>query len=161
MKPRGFRPSIPRRNAHQDVFHIRLRVFHEHVEVAILVENSGINELVLWLLSRTFSALSHELLVGIRSLGILVEVFQIAARGKSVEVVVILLHILAVIAFLIRKAEQPLFQYRVLFIPQREREANMLMTIADARDAVFTPAIRSRTSVVMGEVIPSVSARAV
>jgi hypothetical protein len=66
-----------------------------------------------------------------------------------------------VIAFLVRKAEQALFQYGILFVPQSEREANMLMTIGNSGNAVFAPAIGARAGVVVREIVPRVTVGAV
>src|SRR5262249_10515752 len=53
------------------------------------------------------------------------------------------------------------FQDGILLVPQRERETDPLMAIADARDAVFVPAIGARSRVVVREVPPGVAVRAV
>jgi len=64
---------------------------------------------------------------------------------RLLEVLVIILqdyHIFAMIAFGIGEAEEPLFQYRVAPIPQRDGKADLLMAITHAGQAVFVPAVR-------------------
>ena len=45
-------------------------------------------------------------------------------RRRAVEIEVVLFDVLAVIAFVAGQAEEPLLEDRVLFIPQREGEAD-------------------------------------
>jgi hypothetical protein len=62
-------------------------------------------------------------------------------RRRAVEVEVVLLDVLAVIAFAVGQAEQALLQDRVFAVPQREREAQPLFVVGNAAEAVFSPAI--------------------
>src|SRR6516164_1677600 len=74
--------------------------------------------------------------------------------GGVVEKEIILLHILTVIALRVRQAEEPFFQDRVGLVPQGEGKTDRALFIADAHQAIFTPAIGTRRGVVMGEEIP-------
>src|SRR5512140_2419869 len=82
-------------------------------------------------------------------------------RRRGVEVVVELLHVLAVVAFLAAQAEEPLLDDGIAAVPEREREAEELVPIADAGDAVLAPAVRARAGVVVGKVFPGRAVRAV
>src|SRR5207244_684782 len=77
------------------------------------------------------------------------------------KVEVILLHILAVIAFGPCEPEEPLFQDQVLPVPERQREAEELPAVADAAQPVLVPPVSSGARVVMGEVGPCAAVRAV
>ena len=81
--------------------------------------------------------------------------------GCAVEVEVVFLHILAMIAFVARQSEQTLLEHRITLIPQRQREANELVTIRDARQSILVPAVSSGTGVIVREILPGVSVRAV
>ena len=81
--------------------------------------------------------------------------------GVRVEIEVVFLHVLAVIAFVAGQAEDPFFQDRIAPVPQRQGKADRLVTIADAGDAVFVPAIGARTGMIVRKVIPRRAARAV
>jgi hypothetical protein len=50
---------------------------------------------------------------------------------RAVEVEVVLLDVLAVVAFTVREAEKPLLQDRVFAVPQDEGEAEPLLVIGD------------------------------
>src|SRR3984885_5494717 len=76
---------------------------------------------------------------------------------RSVKIIVVLLDILTVIALTVGQAEKPLLQDRVLSIPQRQRETQPLLLVADARQTVLAPAIRTAACMVMGKVTPCVS----
>ena len=82
-------------------------------------------------------------------------------RRRRIEVEVILLHVLAVIAFISRQAEQAFFQDGIAPIPQRQREADPLVAVADPADAVFSPAIGARARMVVREIFPGRPVRAV
>ncbi|MCE3225410.1 MAG: hypothetical protein K0S58_3590, partial [Nitrospira sp.] len=53
-------------------------------------------------------------------------------RRRRIEVEVVLLHILAVIAFVAGKSEDSFFQDRVFPVPQGQGKADDLMAIANA-----------------------------
>ncbi len=161
MQARRLRPAIPSSNSNENIFEVGFRVLNKHVEVAVLVENSRIDQLILGIVTRPLLVLNAQLIVWKCRLRILVEVFQIAIRRDCVEVVVILLHIFAVIALEIRQAEKPLLQNAIFFVPQRKRKANVLMTVAKSRDAVFSPAVSPRTRVIVREIVPRIAIRAV
>ena len=81
--------------------------------------------------------------------------------GVAVEIEVVLLDVLAVIALAVGQAEQPLLEDRVAAVPQREREAQPLLVVADAGEAVLAPAVGARARLVVGEVVPGVAVVAV
>ena len=161
MQARRLRPPIPGSDSNQDVFEGSLRVFNKNIEISVLVENARVNQFVFGIVTRPLLVLNAQLIVGKRRLRIFVEIFQIAVRGNRVEIVVILLHILAVIAFEIRQTEKPLLQNRVLLVPQSERKADVLMAVAKSGNAIFAPAVRARTCVIVREIVPRVAIRAV
>ena len=82
-------------------------------------------------------------------------------RRRAVEIEVILLDVLAVVAFVAGQAEEALLQDRIAPVPQSERKADLLMAIADAGDAVLIPAIGSGTRVIVRKVLPGGAVRAV
>ena len=114
--------AIVNRDAHQHVVDMRLRVLDEHIEVAVLIEHPCVGQLVFWLGARAALAFLHEQGIRIRALRILVEHLQVRVRRRRVEVVVELLHVLAMIAFAVRQAEQALLEDRVAAVPQRQRQ---------------------------------------
>src|SRR5262249_20762287 len=59
------------------------------------------------------------------------------------------------------QAEQPLLEDRVAAVPQRQRQAQALLVVADAGDAVLAPAVGAAAGVVVGEVVPGVARCAV
>ena len=127
------------------------------VEVAVVVEDAGVEQLVLELRPRPPPVGLHEVAVRELALRILVEVLHVRVRRRRVEVEVVLLDVLAVIALAVGQAEQALLQDRVAPVPQREREAEALLVVGDAAEAVLAPAIRARARLVVGEVVPGVA----
>ena len=100
-----------------------LRVFDEHVEVAVVVERARVDQLEFRVVLAAAAVLFDELRVGKLALRIFVERLEIRVRRRRVEVVVALLDVLAVVAFAVGQAEQPLFQNRIASVPERQREA--------------------------------------
>src|SRR5262249_9842284 len=101
--------------------------------------------------------------LGVRELGlgILVEKPHVRMRRCRVEVVVVLLHVLAVVPLVAGEAEEPFLQNRIAAVPEREREADVLMAIAQAGEAILAPAVGARARVIVREVLPGVAGRAV
>jgi hypothetical protein len=82
-------------------------------------------------------------------------------RGRGVEVVVILLHVLAVISLGVGQAEEALLDDRVLAVPERGGEADDLLIVADAAQPVFAPVVGAAAGLVVAEVGPGVAVEAV
>src|SRR5262249_49344402 len=74
---------------------------------------------------------------------------------------VVLLDVLATVAFARRQPEQPLLEDRILSVPERGGEDEQLIAIADRGEAVFAPAIRLAARLVVREIVPRVAVRAV
>jgi hypothetical protein len=61
--------------------------------------------------------------------------------GCGIQIKVIFLNVLAVVAFMAGETEEPLFQDWVLPVPERKREAYVLVTVAKAGETVFVPPV--------------------
>src|SRR6266705_3703109 len=59
------------------------------------------------------------------------------------------------------QAKNAFFQDRIVAIPQGQRETNLLMTIADARESVFIPPVNARPGHVVWEIVPRRAIRAI
>src|SRR5262249_32319033 len=153
--------AIVQRESQQDVLGVGLGILDLDVEVAIVVEDAGINQLELGLAPVAPGVLLDQLVVGKRPMRILVEHAGVAVGRHRIEIVVELLDVLAVVALAVVQPEQALLQDRVLAVPQRNREADMLLDVAEAGDAVLAPAIGAAARMVMGKVAPGVSVGAV
>src|SRR5204863_587190 len=91
----------------------------------------------------------------------LVERLQVRRRRGRVEVVVQLLAVLAVVALGPRQTEQALLEDRIAAVPQREREADAALAVADPEQAVLAPAVDPAARVVVREVRPALAGRRV
>ena len=120
----GFRAAVRDRDLDQDVFGIGLGIFHEHIEVAIVVEYSGVEQFELRLVLSAPPVFFHQLTVGEFRLGILVQILHVGVRRRRVEVEVVFLHVLAVIALVAGQAEDPFFQDGIALVPQRQGETD-------------------------------------
>src|SRR5262249_45113041 len=78
-----------------------------------------------------------------------------------VEVPPVLLGVLAVVPLVAREPEDALLQDRVAPVPERKAEAESLLDVAEAGQAVLAPAVGARARMVVREVLPRRAARAV
>ena len=153
--------AIVDRELDEDVLRRFLGILDEDVEVAVLVEDSGVDQLVLELVLAPAPVRLHEVGIRERRLGILVQVFHVRVRRRAIQVEVVLLDVLAVIALAVGQAEETLLEDRVRAVPERQGEAEPLLVIGDAGQAVFAPAVGARARLVVAEVVPGVAAFAV
>ena len=153
--------AVGERDPDVDVVGRALGVLDVDVDVAVVVEDAGVEQLVLQLEPASGTVRGDE--IGVRELAqrVAVAVLQVRARRRGVEVEVVLLHVLAVVALGVRQAEHPLLQDRVDPVPQRDREAQALVVVAEAGDAVLAPLVGTRASLVVAEVVPRVAVVAV
>src|SRR5207247_1804243 len=102
-----------------------------------------------------------QALVRKRRLRILVQVFHVRVGGRGIQIEVVFLDVLAVVALIAGQSEEPLLENRIAAIPQRDGEADVLVAVANAGDAVLAPAVRSGAGVVVREILPGGPVRAV
>ena len=155
VQRRVVRPAVVDRDAHQDVVRRALRVLDLHVEVAVLVEHARVQQLELRVSAP--ASVVHQRVVRIRPLRVLVEALHVGVRGRGVQVEPVLLDVLAVVALAVGQPEEALLEDRVLAVPQRQRQAQPLLIVGDARDPVLAPAVRARARLVVREGIPRVA----
>ena len=161
MQLRFLRAAIEGLNPDADVFFGCLRILDDHIEVAVVVENAGVEKLELRPATRSPPVLLHKPSVRKFPLRILVQHLHVAVCGRAVQVEVILFDILAMIAFAAVQAEEPFFKDWVAAVPQCQAEDHQLITVANAADRVFSPTVCLTAGQVVGEVIPGGSVLAV
>jgi len=88
---------------------VGLGVLHEDVEIAVVVEDACVEQLVFGVVDAAPTVLD-QLPVGVLPLRVLVEVLHVRVRRRVVEVEVILLDVLAVVRLAGHQAEEALFQ---------------------------------------------------
>jgi hypothetical protein len=119
-------------DADQDVIDAVLRVLNANVEVAIIGEDAGIGKLVFGFVARPFFTNAQQFFVRKAPLRVFVHGLHVGVRRNVVEVVPILLNVLAVVALGTVDTVEPLFEKRVVAVPERRRETQPLMVVADA-----------------------------
>src|SRR5262249_10229630 len=96
-----------------------------------------------------------------RGLGVLVERLQVRARRCRIEIVVELLHVLAVVSLRAGQPEEALLQDRVASVPQRQREAEPALAVGDPQQPVLAPAVGPAARVIVRQIVPDGSVRRV
>src|SRR3954449_4946813 len=77
---------------------------------------------------------------------------------QPVDVPPVLLDVLAVVPLRPGQPEHPLLQDRVVPVPERERQAELVADVRDPGHAVLVPAVRARAGVIVREGTPGVTA---
>ena len=160
-QPRSLRAAVMHGDLDEHVLRTLLGVLHEYIKIPVVVEDPGIQQFVLHLLTRPPAVGVHQVAIGELPLRILVQVLHVGVRGSAVHVEVVLLHILAVVALAVGEPEQALFQDGIALVPQRHGKTKALLVVGDPSDSVFSPPVRPGAGVVMGEIVPGVSVLAV
>ncbi len=145
----------------EDVGRGRLRVRRLDRPVPVLVEDPRVEELVLGDFAAATRVLRDEVVVGERALRVVVAPAEPGMARRRVHVPPVLLGVLAVVPLRVREPEDPLLEHPVAPVPEREREAEPLVEVADAREPLLVPAVRARGRVVVREEVPGVPVRAV
>src|SRR5271170_1637269 len=155
------RPTIGYAYLDEEVFRRLLRILHKDVEVAIFVEDSGIQQFILHVATITSLVRLDQFVIRKRSLGILVQILHVGVGGRAVEVKVVFFDVLAVVGLAVRKTERTFLKDWIFAIPQGHAKAQQLLVIADAGKTILAPVIRARSGLVMGEVVPGIAVLAV
>ena len=145
----------------QHILGRRLRVFHEDIEVAVLIGYAGIEKLIFGFVPTAPAIGLHQIAVGECGLRILIQIFHVRMGRRRVEVEVVLLDILPVVALAVGEPEQTFFQDRILAVPQRRRKTQDLMVVAEAAEPVLAPMIGARARLIVREIVPGVAVVAV
>ena len=161
MKRRPIWTAIRNRHANYNIIRIDLGILDKDVEIAILVENSRVNQFIFQSISSTHPVHIHQL--GIRKFGlrILVKALQVRVCGCGVQVVIHLLDVFAMIALMRSEPEQTLFQDRIARVPEGHREAQPLVVIADPRNPILAPPVGPQMGMLKRKILPSRAIRAV
>src|SRR5260370_40309948 len=99
------RTSVSCTDPDENVFRARFGVLREDVEITVFVEGACIQQLILEITSIPATVFFHELAVRKFSLLVLVQSLQVRVSRSGVQIKAILLHVLAVIAFIARKSK--------------------------------------------------------
>ena len=127
-----FRPPITHTDLDKDILGNLLGIFHKHIEVAIAIEDSRIEELVFHVASAAPFAVRDQVIVGKCGMGIFIQVLHVGMSWRAVQIEVILFDILTMVAFAIRQSKEALFEDWIVAIPQGQTKTEQLLFIADA-----------------------------
>src|SRR5436309_4787828 len=99
MHASSFGAAIVRSDSNKNVFRGGLGILNDDVEIAVFVEDAGIEQLKLGIFFRTTTVFFQQLSIGKCALRIFIEELHVGVSRRAVDVEVILLHILTMIAF--------------------------------------------------------------
>ncbi len=109
--------AVDDRDADQDVVGRLLGVFGHNVEIPVAGEDAGIGQLELRITPAAAAVLLDEPRIRELLVRVLVQPLHVRVRRRRIDVVIALLHILAVVSFWSRQPKQPLLEERVALVP--------------------------------------------
>jgi hypothetical protein len=130
---------------------------NEDIPVPVFIEDVGVKYLELDNLATAMLILANEIFIRIGLLWILVQKLHVRVSRRRIQVIVQLLDVLSVISLGSRDAKEPFLEHSILLVPQGKRKAQTLVVVADTRDAILSPPVRPRASVLVGKVCPSIA----
>ena len=150
----GVGPRVRHTDRHQQVVRVALRVVDLDDPVAVLAEHTGVEQLVLGVELPAPGVLRHEIVVWERPLRVVVTPAVPRVTRERVEVPPVLLRVLAMVALIAGEPEDPLLEDRIASVPQRERQAEPLLDVGEAGQAVLPPPVRPRAGMIVRQVLP-------
>jgi hypothetical protein len=148
------RTAVGHGDNHAQVRRRRLRIVDRDRPVPVLVEDAGVDQLVLGLVPATPAVLLAQPLVRVLLLRVVVAPAHPGVGRRGVQVPPVLLDVLAVVALVAAEPEQALLQDRVLAVPQSQGEAERLPVVTDPGEAVLVPPVDPGPGMVVREVLP-------
>ena len=150
----GHRAGVLHRHVHQHVAGAVLGVGDLDDPVPVTVEHAGVEQLVFGLEPVAGGVRGDQVVVREVPLRVVIAPAVPGVAGYRVEVPPVLLGVLAVVALRPGQPEQPLLEDGVAPVPQGQAQAQPLLDVAEAGQAVLTPPVRPGPGVVVREVIP-------
>src|SRR6516162_2923795 len=94
------------------------------------------------------------MLVRIRRVRILVQIFHVGMAGRAIEIKVVFFDVLSVISLFAGQSKGAFLQEGISPVPQGQRETEILVAIANSTETVFAPAISTGTGLLVREIAP-------
>src|SRR5262245_48789442 len=107
MQLSGLRAAIDRLDTDQNVFSASLGVLDENVEIAVVVEDAGVNQLEFQIALAAPPVLLDQSPVRKFALRILVKELHVGVGWRGVEIKIIFLDVFSVIPLIAREAKEP------------------------------------------------------
>jgi hypothetical protein len=123
----------------------------KHIEIPAAFEDAHIREFQFRAAATEALVLEADVGVWVFRLRVFVERLGVGVSGGGIEVVVALLHVLAVVALVSAEAEQALLEDAVVAVPEGGGEAKAAAAVAPALQAVLTPAVGATAGLVVRE----------
>ena len=154
-------PGVGDVDRHQQIGRVGLRVVDLDDPVPVVVERTRVEQLVLGVVLPASAVLGPEILVGERGLRVVVAPAVPGVAGDGVEVPPVVLDVLTVVGLGPGQPERPLLEDRIAPVPQCQAQAQPLLAVAEAGQAVLAPAVGLGAGVVMRQVVPRLAVGAV
>ena len=153
----GVGAVVGRLDDDHDVVRCGLGVAHRDVEEPVAVEDAGVGEFELAIVAVARGVLAAQPVVGELRLRVAVQPAHPRVGGRAVDRPPVLLDVLAVVALAVGQPEVALLEHAVVAVPQRDREVQEAVAVADAAQAVLAPPVGALVRLLEGQVRPGVA----
>src|SRR5258706_556105 len=150
----GLGSAVVRGDTHQDVFVAGLSVLDHHIEIPVVGEGLRVDELEFRIGDAAQAILLLQLRVRELPLRVLVKHLQIGVGRSGIEVVIELLDVFTIVSLVTNKSGQALLVNPILCVPQRQRQAQALLRVAEPADTILAPAVGATARVIVRKLIP-------
>ena len=138
-----------------------LRVLDEHVEISVVVEYAGIEQLVFQVVAAAPPVRLDQIAVRICVLRVFIEILHVRVGRRAVEVKVVFLDVLAVIALALVRPNSRSLRIGSLPFHRASGKAQPLVVVAEPGEAVLAPVIGARARLIVREIVPGIAVLAV
>jgi hypothetical protein len=145
----GLVAPVEHSHPHHDIVNRGLGILDGDIEVAIVVEHACVQKFVFELVATAAPVGVYQIVVGEGGVRVLIEEALVGVGRGGVEVEVVLLHVLAMIAFAVREAKEALLENGVLAVPHGQGQAQQLLIVGEACDPVLSPPVGARTRLIV------------
>ena len=151
VQRRLLRTGVAGPDPHQQVVRAGLGVVDADLPVPVVVEDAGVDELVLRVVTSARRVRGREVVVGELGLRVVVTPAHPRVGGRAVEVPPVVLDVFTVVALGSGQAEGTLLENRVAAVPQRQPQAQPLPVVAHAGQPVLVPPVRAGAGMPCGQ----------
>jgi hypothetical protein len=152
------RPTVVRGDPQEQILRRGLRVLHDDVEIAVAVEDSGVEQFVFGVGPASRSVDGDQVRIGEFRLRVFVQHFRVGRGRCGVQVEVAFFDVLAVVSLGVGQPEQPLLQNWIGAVPQTDRQAQQLPVVAEPGQPVLAPPVGPGSRLIVGERGPGIAA---
>src|SRR6266487_3198782 len=137
------RSAVESSDADENIIGTSFGIFDKNIEVAILTKDACIEQLIFGHALAALTIGFNQISVRKCALRIFIQHLHIRMGWRGIKIKIVFFHILAMIALRASQAKETFFENSILPIPERKRETQTLLIVADASQSILIPTINA------------------